>query len=285
MANLATRSDIADAIFRLPPRNGVFAVDTLSLATITEAGKTPTIEQQEKISRYKNSIFGELLARQQKLTNRGGIRTFEIVDHRRLLLKWCDTTATERKRRKWLRMRACVARWLDGLSDREYEFACGLGMVALGATKIHITPPRDEHGIDFLAIVPAYARNPYLMSRGLGVRIVGQSKKYESSAARNELYAFDRTMGGVRDNKAEYISIIPAWFRGSAAPLLPCFVSHSGFQSGASEFGGQAGHVLVDTLELAEIIARMNGLDQSKTDKTIQTDLYSRLKGIQTNFS
>ncbi len=94
---------------------------------------------------------------------------------------WLDASSKSSKHRERLKRRACVARWLDDLGDRPYEFASAYAMQVLGASRVHVTPAGSEFGIDFLALIPAYTRSPAFLSGLSGLRVVGQSKKYNSA--------------------------------------------------------------------------------------------------------
>jgi hypothetical protein len=145
---------------------------------------------------------------------------------------------------------------------------------------VHVTPQRNEFGIDFLAIVPAYSNSKVFVSGSRGVRIVGQSKKYNSPVNRGELQKFNDTLNSVRNNKAELLDIIPPWFRGSATPIMSCFVAHAGFQSGGRDIGRQNGHILLDTLELAEIIYQPKSHSFLQMDTEIEKTLWLGLSSI-----
>jgi hypothetical protein len=270
---LSFQSDVVDGIYRLPPQPGEFSIEKLGEMALRNAGKPCGLSELSNLSRFRASLFNALLERQDGYLRRGGLGVFTVASSSSLRVKWASVDQGRLQRRR-AQLRACVARWLDSLNDRQYELASGLAMEKLGATRVHVTPPGNEFGIDFLASVPAFTKSSAFISGRRGIRIVGQSKKYADAVSREKLQVFSDCLTSVRNNRAEMLEIIPAWFRGHSAPMLACFVAHSGYQSGARTFGYQSGAVLLDTLDLAEIIGNPRQYPFSCDDSQVQARLW-----------
>jgi hypothetical protein len=268
--------DLTEKVFRLRPREGIFSSQALALLAygLTMA---PTLQQEEYASRFRKRIYSSILERNDHLARQGGMSAFEVHSADKLELRWRPISSDEPKGREWLRRRAVIAEWLDGLSDNQYETAAGLLMDSLGASRRVVTRAGDDFGIDFLAIIPAYCKNPLFMSGARGIRIVGQSKKYSTAVARDKLQSFISVMNSIRENKSELINVIPPWFRGSSSPLLSCFISHSGFQSGSAQISAQHGYVTLDTLQMAEILAKSKSLVFGLNEDQIRDSLWRRI--------
>lgn len=273
---------VVEAIFRLRPREGSFSSTALALLAYEKLnGTAPTIRQQEFAYRSRRNIYNHLLQRNDALVRLGGLSTFE-VGAGDLQVSWSKGSSIKPKHTEWLRLRSVIADWLHGLDDTGYELAAGVLMQSLGASRVHVTPHGNDFGIDFLAIIPAHCSSELFVSGSKGVRIVGQSKKYNSAVAREKIQAFNSIMSSVRDNKHELIAVIPGWFRGSSSPLLSCYVAHSGFQSGSSTMAGQHGHVMLDTLQMAEILARNKTSQFRYSDNEIVGMMEGRITALKT---
>lgn len=253
---MSLKAELVEAVLRLRPRDGVFSVESICRLTFSDNGRAASLTEEEYISRFKKTLFNDIVSRQELLIDAGGLRTFEIISLQELKLSWVRSNPMSRKHRERLNCRASVARWLHGLDDRSYEIASAYAMRSLGASRIHVTPKGNEFGIDFLALVPAFTKSPLFVSGTRGIRIVGQSKKYSQPVAREKIQSFNDLIGSIKNNKAELIPILPPWFRSSSSPIISCFVAHSGYQSGSVVMSGQAGHILLDSTKLAEIIGR-----------------------------
>jgi hypothetical protein len=274
-------STVIEAIFRLQPLDGSFSSTALALLAYEKMNAAaPTIKQQEFAYRSRRNIYNTLMERNDALVRLGGLNTFE-VGAGDLQVTWSKGSSTKPRLREWLRLRSVIADWLHGLDDTSYELAAGVLMQSLGASRIHVTPHGNDFGIDFLAIVPAHCSNELFVSGSKGVRIVGQSKKYNSAVAREKIQAFNSIMSSIRDNKHELIAVIPGWFRGSSSPLLSCYVAHSGFQSGSSTMAGQHGHVMLDSLQMAEILARSKSSPFKYSDAEIFGMMDSRIRALK----
>lgn len=277
---MSQRSDYIDKILQLVPRDGEHCIDRLALLTITDRDLVPSLAQQEYVSKYRRSLFNTLLKRQEEVVKKGGMKTFEVTDRRFFKLSWILTEAGLNWRRQWLAQRAFVYEWISSISDRDYEKLGGVLMQRLGATRVHITPSGNEYGIDFLAIVPAYSRSSLFVSGGRGLRIVGQSKLYKTAVQREKIQAFNDTMSSIRNNRSEMLCIIPAWFRSSDAPMLGCFIAHSGYQSGAQIMAEQNGHILLDSMSLSEILGRKKNSDKVHGKADVQKELWIEIAHV-----
>ena len=259
--------DIVEAIFLLHPRPGHFSIESLAQLAIAERGRAATFEEEIAISETRKSLYNGLLQRQEEIAKSGGLRSFDIASSAQLRLLWINSSTSDRRHWHKLVLRSCVARWLHGLDDRSYEFASGLAMQVLGAELVHITPRGKDYGIDFLALVPAYTRSGVFMSGTKGIRIVGQSKKFNSPVPREKIQAFDSCLTDIRHDAFHMTTMLPTWFRSSASRIVSCFIAHAGLQSGGMRMSQKLGYVVLDTMALAEIISTL-GLRHQRAELT-----------------
>ncbi|MCD2176794.1 restriction endonuclease [Rhizobium sp. C1] len=246
-------------------------------------GKT-SIRDEEFVAKFRKALFSDLRVYDLEHIGFGGLPTFSYIERPSLRVKWIIDDDQDRRRLQKLRNRSFAIDWIESLeNDRNFEFLGGLLMRKLGASRVHITPPGNEFGIDFLAIVPAFSKSKLFISGGRGVRIVGQSKYYKSAVAREKIQSFNDCMTSIRNNREELTRIIPAWFRNCSAPLMGCFVAHSGYQQGARVNAEQNGHILLDTRAASEILISIERMDHVKDNADLSRQLWHELRAIEKN--
>ena len=140
-----------------------------------------------------------------------------------------------------------------GFSYRQYE---ALGIVVcelIGASKTYLTPPGNEGGIDFFALMALPSKfHLFRQSRG-PLRIVGQSKQHKSPVAVGDVRDFITALDNVRKRQPTVEPHVPTWFRAAHGPILGLLCGHRGFQSGAENMARDHGIVTADSLDLAEV--------------------------------
>ena len=144
---------------------------------------------------------------------------------------------------------------IDSLTDREYEsLSCVVCEVA-GASHVHLTPPGNEGGIDFVATLRLSGRTHVFGGLYGALRIVGQCKQYQQPVQVDRVDQFIKTVSDVRHRSPRVVDHLPAWFHASTAPIIGWLIAHNGFQVGAKDEGKQHGIVLSDSRDLVEILA------------------------------
>lgn len=267
---------VVEGAFRVDPRPGPILIESLALAAVSVHGRAPTLDETRLASRQRRSLFNAVLEKQDNLVRNGGTKTFEVRDSSLLSLAWISAGQVTLHDLR-IRSRAASTRWVDQLNDRQYEFLAAVMLEILGANEFLVTEHGSEYGIDFFGRIPAFSKSKIFLSGSSGLRIVGQSKKYTSPVSRDRVQAFNSTLDSVRHNRAEFRSLVPAWFRASSSPIVGCFISHTGFQSGAAEMCRQNGYVTLDTLQVSEIISAPKIHSYCQTSGEIQKSLWLRL--------
>jgi len=211
-----------------------------------------------------------LLSRQQEQRVRGLCSHFEVLDDVAKTLCWCGVGAsvlssTQQLRTQLrLRHRPAMLRMIDDLDDRQYE-ALGCVIAQLGgASHVSLTPPGNEGGVDFFALISLPSRC-HLFRGGIHpLRIVGQCKKYERAVGEGAAKEFVETIQTVKYRGEQKIEqLVPAWFHATRGPIIGLMISHAGFQSGADTKARNHGLVFADTLDLAEVAALSRQLPES----------------------
>jgi len=215
-----------------------------------------------------NAFWNYLLREQESDSQRGVSRVFEIVDPMARTLKWCPlpSHSTLARRAAKLRHRPAILSMIDSLSNREYEALACVSLSLIGASEITLTPPGNEGGVDFFALLPSHGRCHLFSGGHHPIRVVGQSKKYASAMGAGEFKEFLTTMEEVKHgSQAKTNKIVPAWFRAVYGPIVGLVIAHSGFQSGATTRSRQHGILTADSLDMAEIVALSKAIPEHLT--------------------
>jgi hypothetical protein len=177
------------------------------------------------LSRYWNYMLQKMDADQ----SRGITALLQGMDDIGYRLRWTPLdmmrSGTRRERRlgRLLAGRPPMLRRIDGLSHREYEaLGCVVCKMA-GASRTHLTPPGNEGGIDFLALVTLPAQCRLFGPRRGPLRIIGQSKRYKGPVSVGDVRNFITTIENVRKRQPSVEPHVPARFR--AAPRIYVWLS------------------------------------------------------------
>lgn len=148
-----------------------------------------------------------------------------------------------------------ILRQLDSLTDRQYEAMACVASKVIGARFQVLTPPGNEGGIDFIAILPINISCHIFAAVGSELRIIGQCKKYQTPVAVDRVEQFLQTMNNVRYRSERVRKHLPAWFEEARGPIIGWMVAHMGYQSGAADEAKRHGVILSDTLDMAELFS------------------------------
>jgi hypothetical protein len=262
--------------------------DALKQLAVKYNGSDAT-EADDFARRKRDSIWSKLVRRLDQESNRGLEPTFKILNAASFELSWfpainaLDSQSVKLKKAR-LAFKGEILDEIDTLNSREYEALGCLVCELSGATKWHLTPPGNDKGIDFLAVVPAFGKAHVFPSIKNEIRIVGQSKKWDTAVRRDKLeYLADTTVDGFRKKSQTIISKLPnlpAWFLTSDAPLVGCMIGHSGLQSGAWEACRDRGVIGADSRDVAEILCMSRSFPVSRNFDDVRKWLRTNLQRI-----
>lgn len=174
------------------------------------------------------------------------------------------------------RQRSQLLRCIDELTNREYEALGCVVSESIGADSWNLTPRGNDGGIDFFARVVSPGASHILGGGHAPIRVVGQCKKYETRVSVSALREFSATLTAVQNRSPEVSSLLPDWFAASRGAIIGWVISHSGFQSGATQLAANHGFILSSSLDLAEIFAhskRVPGVDPMERFKFVKGKL------------
>jgi hypothetical protein len=264
-------------LVRLDPK-GYFSLDALvvSFAT-TVLGKDP-LAAEAYAQANRNSRWADVVSLQQDLHLRGVAPLLVDVDMEartgKYLVPEVAGELVSRSRAIRCASRSRFLRSIDGLTAREYEALACVASSCAGADKVHLTPPGNEGGVDFFALIRNPARCHVFEQSRSPLRVIGQCKMYSSPVSVDKVRQFIQTISSVCNQSALTEQHVPAWFRGASGPVVGWIIGHSGFQSGAVTLARNHGIVLSDSLDIAEICAQSRQFplvkDSAEYDKLLR---------------
>lgn len=239
-----------------------------------------TFAAEAYVESNAKSVWSYLLRAQEEEERRGISRIFHIVDATALTLRWCSPSGHGRTARHAakLRHRPAMLSMIDALSDREFEVLACVSLRLAGATETVLTPPGNEGGVDFFALIPSPAQCHLFSGGSHPLRIIGQSKKYSSAVQVGRFKEFLKTIDEVKhggEPKTE--AVIPPWFHAVRGPIIGLMIAHSGFQAGAETRARKHGVIVADSLDLAEMVALSRGIPEHLTGADRASECRSRI--------
>jgi len=211
----------------------------------------------------------------------GRYPVFSFIDDKLLIAKWHPTTLTSRGQHaaaQALRVRPAILNTIDGLSDRQYEALACVAIKLAGAAAFHLTPPTNEGGIDFFAVLECSTHTHLFGHNPRALRIVGQTKKYEDRDSITRFNSFLKALENVRHTHKTVLHHIPVWFRRGYGPIIGWYVAHKGLQSGAKEAARDHGVVVSDSVDIAQAVAESGKLGDTRNVNGMTTELTHRIE-------
>jgi hypothetical protein len=232
-----------------------------------------------------NAFWNYLLKEQESDNRRGVSRVFEIIDPMARTLRWCPvpshSPSMQTRRIARLRHRPAMLSMIDTLDDREYEALACVSLSLVGASETLLTPPGNEGGVDFFALLPSPGRCHLFSGGHHPLRIVGQSKKYTNAMGAGEFKEFLTTMEEVKHGgQPKTEKVVPAWFRAVYGPIVGLVIAHSGFQSGAATRARQHGVLTAESLDIAEIVALSKAIPEHLAGADRAMECKSRIRAL-----
>jgi hypothetical protein len=271
------RSRITHCIFREIYKKRLLRIDEAVALVAPPVLGCNQPEADSYANLNKRYIWKRLIQRIDEENDKGLHPTFTVIDRNRYEFAWfpklrpSDDSSLKRKKLR-LAHRGKILNYLDTINYREYE-AVGCVICSLaGATRVRLTDPGNEFGIDFLAVLPAYGNGHLFPHAHKQIRLVGQAKKRTSPIKREKIDLLAGTLDDIRRRNREiFEKVLPAWFVSAKGLLVGCMLAHSGAQSGAHDRAHEHGIILADSRDVAEMVALNRNWDITNgTDAAIR---------------
>jgi hypothetical protein len=268
-------------------REEIVDFDDLLTGAASEALDYSGIAAEEYAESNRTRIWKGLLQEEAERTRDGLNPTFRLYNSTHKVGWHAFSTPrdkAERRRLLRLRSRPTVLSQIDSLTWREYEALGCLICGYCGAMQTHLTSPGNECGIDFFAVLYVSGNNHVFSGASSPLRIIGQSKKYDTPIDVEKIRGFNETLDDVRKLEQKASGIIPAWFRAARGPIVGWIVSHSGFQNGARTRADNHGILASDSFDLAEIAALSRSLPEYFSPEKRAMEMSKQVKSILDQF-
>ena len=232
------------------------------ITALETVNKYDRIKSEYEANRYCSNLWHLFKNFNQSFVSKGIYPYYEITDD--TLFKYrlfhseqlTDTKKSIILKNK-LKRRFEIKKFIDELSWREYEsVGCYISQLC-GANNnyIHLTPSGNERGIDFLSIIPAYGKFHLFPNHYKRIKLIGQSKKWDSSTPRERVSLMNDSIENIRRKNSDVLELIPDWFLTENGSYQGIIFSHSGYQSGALDLAREYGIITADSFDLTEIIS------------------------------
>jgi hypothetical protein len=280
---LSDKQKILDWFYREQPRTGLLDfADLLADATSGALGLSAA-DGAAYVASNSNRMWAAIRSEQEARKKDGVNPIFELLDAIRKC-RWHSigfgSAPSEMRRRLRLRSRAEIIARIDSLSWRQFE-ALGCAVVQLcGSRQIQLTPSGNECGVDFFATINVNGNNHVFSGDGTPIRVVGQSKKYESRVDVEKIKSFNEALTDVKKKEPKITALVPPWFQAARGPIIGWMVAHKGFKVGARTRAHNHGILLSDTIDLAEIAALSRQLTETAPANQRCNELIQRVQGF-----
>jgi hypothetical protein len=280
---MSNKRRVLEWLYRLPAREELVYFEDLLTEAASQALEYSDIAAEEYAESNRNRIWKGLLQEEADRIRAGLHPTFKLNDSTHKLGWHAFSTPkdkVERRRLLRLRSRPTVLSQIDLLTWREYEALGCLICAYCGAAQTYLTSPGNECGIDFFAVLQVSGNNHVFSGASSRLRLIGQSKKYDTPVDVEKVRAFNETIDDVKKLEQKASGIIPAWFRAARGPIVGWIVSHSGFQEGAKTRADNHGILASDSFDLAEIAALSRNLPEAFSPEQRAVGMSKQVKSI-----
>jgi len=170
--------------YRQTFKREVFCFDNPLRQAAIDALNKPPLDVEDYLYANVRRLWNGFLESINNDKNCGRFPFFRVIDNTKRRIEWMGQEKRPNVKSKsvnlYLRLktRPHILRRFEIITSREYE---AIGCVAcdlLGATHINLTPPSNEGGIDFFALIKTPSWNHVFGGGHRPLRIVGQSKKF-----------------------------------------------------------------------------------------------------------
>lgn len=264
----------------------VFRFDDLLVNAAEEAIFNDAVKAESFASSNANRYWNYLLEALDADKAAGRLPLCNVVDYRSRRLITSQTHLKTKGSKHYDRLssrvsyRPLLLRSINSYDSRLYEaFSC-LSCYANGASKVFLTPPGNEDGIDFFALFHSRSRVGNL-TRFESLRVVGQAKKYISPVSIDKVREFRSVMDDIRHRALHVTEHVPSAFYSHEGPIVGWITGHSGFQSGALERARESGILLYDSRSLVEMVILSNLVAPNEAPTQISDFVKSQCRLIE----
>lgn len=285
MTILSNKQSIIDWLYRNDITDGVHEFDDILVDIVMGALKKNREDALAYVERNCARHWNDLLQIFDIDNKNGRTAVIKVEDRLRKTISLNNDPYLKPIKNK----RREILRYLDHLNSRHFEaIGCVAGIFA-GIDRYYLTPPSNEGGVDFFATLKNPGNCHVFNGECRPLRIIGQSKKYDSRVDFGHMRDFNQSINNVRYQNEKIEKLVPPWFRASDGPIVGWMIAHSGVQVGAATEARNHGVIVSDSIDIAEIItfSEIKSMDKDRIeiiDKMIPTILENANIDVISNF-
>jgi hypothetical protein len=251
---------IVERVFRKKYPNRIIRLDEVAYTRLVEEFQFDEHRAIAFIRSNINLLWAETVKRLDEDVAKGLLPTFEILDSSRYELIWfpavwkTDSSKLARQKMR-IKYRGELLDYLDHhITWRDYEALGCVISILVGARQWNVTPSSGDFGIDFFALIPSYGISHLFPGVHKQIRLVGQSKKWNSEVPRSKVDDLGHKLDYIRARSHHFDGILPPWFLSEPGLIVGCMIAHSSFQEGANTIAHEHGLILGDRRDIVEIL-------------------------------
>jgi hypothetical protein len=251
---------IIERVFRYKYPERILRLDEVVYDRLIEEFKYDEHTAVAFLRSNMNPLWTATVRRIDQEVYKGLFPTFQILDKSRYELIWfpavwrTDTNKVAKQKIR-LQYRGILLDYIDEhVTWRDYEaLGCVIANLA-GAQRWHLTPPGNEFGIDFLALIPSYGVSHLFPGVHKQIRLVGQSKKWNSEVPREKVDDLGHKLDYIRARSHHVDKVLPPWFLSEQGLIVGCMIAHSDVQEGGYTIAHEHGIILANSQDITEIV-------------------------------
>jgi hypothetical protein len=259
--------DIIEFMYSLDYRWDTTDFESIFSKAIRELRGLTQLDSDRKAQAYLNRGWKLFIEKHEQEVKANQYPTFNILDYTTKSIQPYYKTIKKDdlkiiKIKKKIEKRHILLKYIsEELTNREYEaLGCYLCYIC-DSSKVFLTNSSDEHGIDFVAIIPAYSKLHIFPNSNKQLKIVGQCKKWGSPAKRDHVDLLRRSIQKIQDTSIHIKKFIPNWFFQEKGNIIGVLVSNSGAQSGAIQSSIDYGYTIANSKDIAQAIVLSSPLE------------------------
>jgi hypothetical protein len=136
----------------------------------------------------------------------------------------------------------------------KFEDLCIQVLANNGIDKVGVTRRVKEGGIDFYGVLVMGKYTSGALLKDLEVRILGQARHHSGKlkVSPDELKVLKEDCANFKAGRGVAIKVIPEWFVEINSPLVPMFITNTGFTKGAYVYASQEGILIKNGDQIAQ---------------------------------
>lgn len=143
---------------------------------------------------------------------------------------------------------------IKNMSWESFQRLCQHLLEINGIEEAEVTRGTKEGGIDFYGLLRMDKYLSGVLLKGVEMRIIGQARHHSTrtKVGERELKVFAQECDDFKNGTGRAVQVLPEWFVHSKSPVVPMFITNTGFTKGAYDLGERKGIMRRNGDQIAE---------------------------------